>query len=56
MFVPHSNYHLFGSEEDLFWEGLGVPCAHFVIGEKLLVNSFRPGFGDLVISGGSGSG
>ena len=56
VFVPHPDYNLFGSEEDLFWKCLGISCAHLVIGEELLVDSFGPGFGDLVVRRGSGGG
>ena len=56
VFMPHADHHLFGSKENLFWECLGVSCAHFVVGDKLLVNSFGPSLGDLVVGGGGRSG
>ena len=56
VFMPHSYYNLFGSEENLFWECLSVSRAHFVVGDELLVNSFGPSFGDLVVGGGGGIG
>ena len=40
MFMPHSDHNLFGSQENLLRECLGVSCAHFVVGDELLVNSF----------------
>ena len=56
MFMPHSDYNLFGSQENLFGECLGVSCAHFVVGDELLVDSFGPSFGDLLVGGGGRSG
>ena len=56
MFMPHSDHNLFGSQENLFGECLGVSCAHFVVGDELLVDAFGPSFGDLLIGGGGRSG
>ena len=49
VFMPHADHDLFGSKDNLFWECLGVSCAHFVVGDQLLVDSFGPSLGDLVI-------
>ena len=56
VFMPHADHNLFGSKDNLFWECLSVSCAHFVVGDQLLVDSFGPSLGDLVIGGNGRSG
>ena len=51
MFVPHSNDDLFGTNEDLLWEGFGVAGARLVVCQELLVYSLGPCLGNLLVCG-----